>query len=55
MRKIKMEDNVIKDVRNLFRLKKVIDDKATEDIRNLLKLKKEKESIKDKRNQSKTG
>ena len=50
-----MEDNVIKDLRNLFRLKKVIDNKATKDIRNLLKLKKEKEPIKDKRNQSKTG
>ena len=49
-----MEDNIIKNVRNLFRLKKVIDDKVTKDIRNLLKLKKrkginqrQKESIRD--------
>ena len=42
----KAEDNVIKDLRNLFRLKKLIDDTAIKDIRNLFRLKNENEAIK---------
>ena len=34
------EENITKDVRNLFRLKKEIDDTAIKDIRNLFRLKK---------------
>ena len=34
----KIEDNIIKDVRNLFRLKKEIDDTTVKDIRNLFRL-----------------
>ena len=41
------EKNIIKDVRNLFRLKKEIDDTKIKDIRNLFRLKKEKKVIKD--------
>ena len=41
------EENIIKDVRNLFRLKKEIDDTAIKDIRNLFRLKAENESMKD--------
>ena len=44
----KIEKNIIKDVRNIFRLKKWIDDTTIKDIRNLFRLKKEKETIKDK-------
>ena len=40
------EKNIIKDVRNLFRLKKEIDDTKIKDIRNLFRLKKEKKVIK---------
>ena len=41
MKKIKkIEDNIIEDVRNLFRLKKEIDKTAVKDIRNLFRLKK---------------
>ena len=48
LKKIKeIKDNIIKDLRNLFRLKKEIDDTTIEDIRNLLRLKKENEAIKD--------
>ena len=43
----KIGDNVIKVVRNLFRLKKEIDDTATKDIKILFRLKKENETIKD--------
>ena len=41
-----MEDNIIKDVRNIFRLKKEIDDTTIKDKRNLFRLKKENEVIK---------
>ena len=34
------EENIIKDIRNFFRLKKEIDDTALKDIRNLFRLKK---------------
>ena len=40
------EENIIKDVRNLFWLKKEIDDTAIKDIRNLFRLKKENPIIK---------
>ena len=40
--KIKVEHNIIKDVRSLFRLKKQIDNNAIKDIRNLFMLKKRK-------------
>ena len=43
----KIEDNIIKNVRNHFRLKKEIDDTTVKDIRNLFRLKKENEAIKD--------
>ena len=46
-----IEENIIKDVRNLFRLKnfkKEPNDTAIKDISNLFRLKKEKKSIKDK-------
>ena len=43
----KIEDNVIKDVKNLFRLKKEIDDTRIKGIRNIFRLKKENEAIKD--------
>ena len=39
--KRKREDNIIKDMTNLFRLRKEIDNSATKDIRNLFRLKKE--------------
>ena len=35
------DENIIEDVRNLFRLKKEIDDTTIKDIRNLFRLKKE--------------
>ena len=51
-----MEDNIIKDIRNLFRLKRKIENQqkyilniyytAIKDIRKLFRLKKEKEAIK---------
>ena len=40
------EEKIIKDVRNLFRLKKQIDDTAIKDIRNLFRLKKRNKVIK---------
>ena len=40
------EEKIIKDVRNLFRLKKQIDDTAFKDIRNLFRLKKGNKVIK---------
>ena len=40
--KNKVEQNIIKDVRSLFRLKKQIDNNAIKDIRNLFMLKKRK-------------
>ena len=42
-----MDDNAIKDVRNLFRLKKETNDTTIKDMRNLFRLKKENEVIKD--------
>ena len=42
------EENIIKDTRNLFRLKKEQNYTATEDIRNLFRLEKETKAIKDK-------
>ena len=42
----KMEDNITKDVRNLFRIEK-INDTAIKNIRNLFRQKKENEAIKD--------
>ena len=41
--KKKIEENIIKDVRNHFRLKKEIDDNTVNDIRNLFRLKKIKQ------------
>ena len=41
-------ENIVKDVRNIFRLEKEIDDTAIKDIRNLFRLKKENKVIKDK-------
>ena len=46
--KRKKEDNIIKDINNLFRLRKETDNSATKDIRNLFRLKKQNETIKDK-------
>ena len=40
-------ENIIKDVRNLFRLAKEIDDTTIKDIRNIFRLKKENKAIKD--------
>ena len=40
------EENIIIDVRNLFRLKKEIDDTAIKNIRKLFRLKKENKAIK---------
>ena len=42
----KIENNIIKNVRNLSRLKKEMNDTATKDMRNLFRLKKENKSIK---------
>ena len=42
-----IEENMIKDVRNLFRIKMEIDDTAVKGIRNLLRLKKNNGTIKD--------
>ena len=41
------EENIIKDIRNLFRLKKEQNDTAIKDIRNLFRLKKEVKRIKE--------
>ena len=38
LKKRKTEDDIIKDIRNLFRLRKEIDNSATKDIRNLFRL-----------------
>ena len=38
----KIEDNITKDVRNLFKIVKEIDDSTVNDITNLFRLKKEK-------------
>ena len=46
--KSKREDNIIKDIKIVFRLRNEIDNSATKDIRNLIRLKKENETIKDK-------
>ena len=40
----KIEDNITKDVRNLFKIVKEIDDSTVNDITNLFRLKKEKKS-----------
>ena len=37
--KRKREDNIIKDIKNLFRLRKERDNSATKDIKNLFRLK----------------
>ena len=42
------EENIIKDLRNLFRLKNELNYTANKDIRNLFRLKKETKAIKDK-------
>ena len=44
----KKEDNIIKDIKNLFRLKKAIDDSTTKDVRNLFRRRKGNKTIKDK-------
>ena len=44
----KIKDNITRDVKNLFRLKKEIDDTAIKDVRNLFRLKKENKAIKNK-------
>ena len=41
------ERNIIKDIRNLFRLKKEQNDTGIKDVRNLFRLKKEIKGIKD--------
>ena len=41
------EENIIKDIRNHFRLKKELNYTAVKDIRNIFKLEKETEAIKD--------
>ena len=41
------EENIIKDIRNLFRLKKGLNYTAIKDIRNLFKLEKETKAIKE--------
>ena len=43
----RIEENIIKDVRNLFRQKKEVDDNIIKNIRNPFRLKKENEAIKD--------
>ena len=44
----KIEDNIIKDIKNVFRLRKVIDNSTNKYIRNLFRLNKQSETIKDK-------
>ena len=46
--KKKIENNIIKDVKNLFSLQKEIDDNTTKNVINLFRLKREHESIKNK-------
>ena len=46
----KIEENIIKNIRNIFRQKKEVDDITIKDIRNLSRLKKENTVIKDFRN-----
>ena len=41
------EEKIIKDIKNLFRLKKKKNDTAIKDVRNLFRLKKEVKGIKD--------
>ena len=41
------EENIIKDIRNLFRIKKGLNYTAIKDIRNLFRLEKETKAIKD--------
>ena len=41
------EENIIKDIRNLFRLKKELNYSAIKDIRNLFRLQKETKATKD--------
>ena len=41
------EENIIKDVRNLFILRKEINDTTIKDIRNIFRLRKENKVIKD--------
>ena len=41
------ENNIIKDVRNLFRLKNEMDDTTIKDVRNLFRLSKENKAVKD--------
>ena len=41
------EENIIKDIRNLFRLKKELNYTAIKDIRNFFRLEKETKAIKD--------
>ena len=40
------EENIVKDIRNLFRLKKELNYTAIKDIRNLLRQKKEQKQLK---------
>ena len=42
------EDNIIKDIKNLCRLRKAVDGSATKDIRNLFRRRKGNKTIKDK-------
>ena len=42
------EENITKDLRNLFRLKQELNETAINNVRNLLRLEKESKSIKDK-------
>ena len=48
LRRERKEDNIIKDINNLFKLRKQIDNSATKDIRHFSRLKKEKEATKNK-------
>ena len=41
----KKEDNIIKDIKNLFRLRKAIDDSTTKDARNLFRRRKGNKTI----------
>ena len=50
MKSSRLENNIIKDIRNLFRLKNEINDTATKYMRNLFRLKKENEGIKNRAN-----
>ena len=46
MKKKKNEHNIIKDVRNLFSIKKEIDDRTVKDMRSIFRLKKENKTVK---------